>query len=296
MKLPISKWIHEPLFRFLLIGAAIFALNAWVNKSDHEAKPTLEITAADIDRLRNLWQSKWQRPPTSVELRGLIDAEIREEILYREALAMGLDKDDTIVRRRMAQKLEFLTEDLMALDDPTNEELTEYLQKNAEKYREPARLSFTHIYFSRDRRGVNAEADAQQALLNLNALGGSPAAAGKDMGDLLLLESSYDQLALPDIARLFGGSFAAEIEKLPQGSWQGPVMSGYGIHLVYVTHHIAGRLPEPAYIRDAVLRDYQHEKREQANQEFYARLKQHYSVSIDESALEPKQKLSELKQ
>ena len=294
MKLTTNKWLQEPLVRFLIIGAAIFAINAWVNNSDQGAKPSVDITAADIDRLRTLWQRKWQRPPTHAELQGLVNAEIREEILYREALAMGLDKDDTIVRRRMAQKLKFLTEDLMALKDPNNEELMNYYEKHADKYREPARLSFTHIYFSSDRRGFNAEADAQQALLNLNAKGGSPVDAGQALGDRFMLDSNYDQLTIPDIARLFGGKFANALEKLPQGGWQGPVTSGYGVHLVYITEHIPGRLPDLAEVRDAVSRDYQQQKREAANQAFYARLKQRYNISIDQTALEAKQQLSEV--
>jgi hypothetical protein len=294
MKLTTNKWLQEPLVRFLIIGAAIFAINAWVNNSDQGAKPSVDITAADIDRLRTLWQRKWQRPPTHAELQGLVNAEIREEILYREALAMGLDKDDTIVRRRMAQKLEFLTEDLMTLKDPNNKELMNYYEKHTDKYREPARLSFTHIYFSSDRRGFNAEADAQQALLNLNAKGGSPVDAGQALGDRFMLDSNYDQLTIPDIARLFGGKFANALEKLPQGGWQGPVTSGYGVHLVYITEHIPGRLPDLAEVRDAVSRDYQQQKREAANQAFYARLKQRYNISIDQTALEAKQQLSEV--
>lgn len=296
MKSNISKWLKEPLVRFLIIGAVIFAVNAWVNTSDNNAQPSIEITASDIDRLRTLWQRKWQRPPTSDELHGLVDAEIREEILYREALAMGLDEDDTIVRRRMAQKLEFLTEDLMALNEPTEEEVTKYFLENADKYREPAKLSFTHIYFSSDRRGVNAEADAQQALLNLSALGGSPIEAGRDLGDRFMLDSSYDQFSVNDIARWFGRNFADAIEKLPQGRWQGPIVSGYGIHLVYVTNHIPGRLPDLGEVSDAVLRDYQQQKRDEANVAFYARLKQRYHISIDEAALESKQQLSEVQQ
>jgi hypothetical protein len=294
MKSTIHNWLHEPLVRFLLLGATIFVVNAWVNQSEDNTQPSIEISAADIDRLRTLWQRKWQRPPTTEELQGLIDAEIREEVLYREALAMGLDKDDTIVRRRMAQKLEFLTEDLMALKDPNNEELMNYYKKHADQYREPARLSFSHIYFSSDHRGFNAEADAQQALLNLNAKGGSPVDAGQALGDRFMLDSNYDQLTIPDIARLFGGNFANALEKLPQGSWQGPVTSGYGIHLVYITEHIPVRLPDLAEVRDAVSRDYQQQKREAANQAFYARLKQRYNISIDQTALEAKQQLSEV--
>jgi len=296
MKLIVSKWFNEPLVRFLIIGAVIFSINALVNQSDNNTQPKIEITATDIDRLRTLWQRKWQRLPSTEELQGLIDAEIREEILYREALAMGLDKDDTIVRRRMAQKLEFLTEDLMALNEPTEEALTKFFQENADKYREPAKLSFTHIYFSSDRRGVNAETDAQQALLNLNALGGSPVEAGIEMGDRFMLDYAFDQLSVFDIARWFGRNFADEVEKLPQGSWQGPITSGYGIHLVYVTDHIPGRLPELAEVSDAVLRDYQQQKRDEANRAFYARLKQRYHISIDETALEAKQQLSEVQQ
>jgi hypothetical protein len=160
----LKHWLHDPLLHFLLIGAVIFALFYQVADPEQIAENRIVISSADIDRMVTLYERKMQRLPTQQELQGLVDAEIREQILYREALAMGLDEDDTIVRRRMAQKVEFMFNDLIDTADPADAELQQFLDENPEKFRESARTSFIHVYLNADKRGDSIETDAGQLL------------------------------------------------------------------------------------------------------------------------------------
>ena len=154
-KLRGSRWAKEPLVHFLALGAFIFVLDGWLGGSsgDLAQGSAWSSTRSESPGSSRGWTRQWRRPPTEAELRGLIENRIREEVLYREALAMGLDQDDTIVRRRLVQKVEFLTEDMAAQSEPTDEQLSSYLQENHERYQVPARLSFRHIYFNADERG-----------------------------------------------------------------------------------------------------------------------------------------------
>jgi hypothetical protein len=281
-----SKLLREPLFHFALLGAVIFGVNALLSKPATDAQPRIEITAADVEHLRTIWQRTWQRPPTSEELRGAVEARVREEVLYREALSMGLDQHDTVVRRRLAQKLEFLSEDLMTSAEPRAEDLERYFIQHSEQYREPTRLTFTQIYFSTDRHGVDTDAVARETLLALTAAGGSPPDAGESLGDrLYTMDYSYTDQSIRAIARLFGQDFADAVAELPPGSWQGPVASGYGLHLVFVTERVSGELPSIEDAREAVTRDYEQARRDEAARAFYEQLKQRYQIVIDENAL-----------
>ncbi|MDH3772379.1 MAG: peptidyl-prolyl cis-trans isomerase, partial [Nitrospirota bacterium] len=163
--------LKEPLLHFLLIGAGLFVLFARVGDPGPERADRIVVSAGDITQMATLWSRRWQRPPTPSELDGLVKARIREEVLYREALALGLERDDTIVRRRMAQKMEFLLEDLAPLGEPTDAELDGFLQDNAERFRQPSRYSFTHVYLSTDKRGDQAVQDARFLLDDLSTQG-----------------------------------------------------------------------------------------------------------------------------
>ena len=147
------RWLKEPLFHFLLIGAGLFVLFYQVSEPESDRPDRIEVTAGDIERMANLWARRWQRPPTAAELQGLIDAHVREEVLYREARALGLERDDTIVRRRMAQKMEFFFQDIAARKEPSEQELQEFLDSNSDRFRKPARVSLTQVYLNRDKRG-----------------------------------------------------------------------------------------------------------------------------------------------
>ncbi len=169
-----TPWYKEPLVHFLLLGALLFAVNAVVGDSGDSDLETVRVTREDVEWLSSAWARQWRRPPTRAELDGLITNHIREEILYREALAMGLDSDDTIVRRRMVQKIEFLTEDLIDQIEPTEEQLLEDFEEHSEDYREPELRSFTHIFFSLDQRGNGAAVEAARVVADLHAMAEPP--------------------------------------------------------------------------------------------------------------------------
>jgi parvulin-like peptidyl-prolyl isomerase len=243
--------------------------------------PTIDVNAATVERLCEQWRNQWHRSPDEPELRGLVQDHIREEVLYREGIALGLDQDDTIIRRRLAQKMEFLTQDLATLGPPDEASLTKYYEENGARYREPPRLTFSHLYFSREKRGAKAQADAKAAL---EVLATRPDAAG-EYGDPCLLAHELDGASATEVDAQFGGDFAAAVEKLPLHEWQGPVPSSYGFHLVRVAGRVAGKEPSLATVRAAVLRDLQEARREETNRELLERLEREYRITADEEAV-----------
>ncbi|MDH3882045.1 MAG: hypothetical protein OES64_10875, partial [Desulfobacteraceae bacterium] len=164
-----KKWYKEPLLHFLVIGVVIFAVFSIANKEEAAVGGNkIVVSSAETERLSDAWSKRMNRPPTEIELQGLIEAFIKEEVYYREALALGLDQDDTIIRRRLMQKMEFLSNDLAELDQPDESALNKYFLENQEKYRLPAQISFTHIYFSIDKRGARALEDSKRVLTELD--------------------------------------------------------------------------------------------------------------------------------
>jgi hypothetical protein len=276
----LKRWLHEPLLHFLLIGTAIFILFYQVGDPEAVAENRIVISEADIDRMITLYERKLQRLPTPQELNGLVEAEIREQILYREALAMGLDEDDTIVRRRMAQKVEFMFNDLIDSAEPTDAELQTFLDENSARFVEPARTSFVHIYLNADKRGEGIETDARELLAALNSGEGSldPGTAG----DPFMFGYEFDNQSAHQIGRTFGRDFVESLGSLTTGSWQGPITSGYGLHLVYIKERAESWLPPLAEIRDSVLYELLAARRKQANQAFYQSLRERYEVIVEQ--------------
>ncbi|MEE9180616.1 MAG: peptidylprolyl isomerase [Vicinamibacteria bacterium] len=275
----LKKLMREPLAHFVLLGAGLFAWSAlWGQPGTRNER--IVVTEAHVSRLIEIFGRTWQRPPTERELQGLVDEHIKEEILYREALAMGLDRDDTIIRRRLRQKMEFLYEDLAAQNDPADEELEAYLAEHVERFRIEGPLSFAHVYISIDRRGDKAIDDAKALLARLNR---DPEASGDvaSLGDRLPLPSGYESTTASDIAKMFGRAFAERVSGLPIGEWSGPVESGYGLHLVRVSERSEDRLPELAEVREAVTRDWRVREREQTNDELFRQLREKYHVVVE---------------
>lgn len=284
MKAFCNRWLREPLLHFLLLGAAIFGLNAWLQDPTSDNEAVVEVTSADVERLRGLWQRQWHRPPTVEELRGLVDNHVREEILSREAVKVGLDRNDIVLRRRLAQKMEFLTEDLSRVEDPSDEELQQFLEEHADRYVEPARVSLRHVYFSPDRRGKNTERDVREILAVLE---NHPESAERlhEMGDPFMLQHVHSQLSPGELSRIFGHDFVEAVRGLPVGRWEGPVASGYGLHAVRVEGRTEARQRALEEVRERVLEDYRQARREEANRTLYARLRERYRIVIDEEAL-----------
>ena len=281
---PMKSLLREPLLHFALIGALIFGVNAWRDRDRPAAMtglPEIEVNAGTIAWLGEGFAKQWHRAPDARELRGLVDDHVRDEILYREALAMGLDRNDTIVRRRMAQKVQFLGEDIAATATPDETALRAFFEKNADQYAQPGNVSFRHIYYSKDRRGANLDADARAALAAL--------AQGRDettFGDPFIGELEFVSADESRIASALGGEFAKQVIALPDGPWQGPVASTYGLHLVLVTGREPARPVAFERVRDAVARDFAEDHRLTSNRDFLERLKARYRVQIDEAAIE----------
>ena len=239
-----KRCLGEPLLHFLILGVALFAVSAYVNRGlgGGVSSTQIALTLDDLRQLAMSFESQWQRPPTPEEFSRLVENKVQEEVLYREALAMGLDKDDTIVKRRMAQKMQFLAEDVAAAREPTTDELKSWYEQNSAMFAQPSRVSFRHLYFSPDRRGARARDDAVQALARLD---GQPedTTLAASLADLFMFQEYYRDRAPDYLGKEFGPQFARAVEQLSTGSWQGPIESGFGWHLVYVDTVIPGRVP-----------------------------------------------------
>jgi hypothetical protein len=267
--------LREPLLHFFVLGAGIFALYGFAGGTDPGSR-RIVVDRGTQESLAATFARTWQRPPTREELDGLLAEHVREEILSREARALGLDEGDVVVRRRLRQKLELLAAGFGEAAEPDEAELLAWLRAHPERWRVEPRLSFRHVYLSRERRGAAADADAARLLAQL-AAGADPAG----LGDPLLLPPELHDAPLPDVARQFGDAFAARVAELPPGAWLGPVESGYGPHLVRIDARSEGRLPELAEVRDSVLRDWQAAQAEAAREAHYRALRASYSVVIE---------------
>jgi hypothetical protein len=281
----IRTLLREPLVHYLGLGIVLFAGYALLSGGDDSgADQLIQVTENEVRWLADAWQGRWQRPPTQEELRGLVDAYVREEVLYREALAVGLDRDDQVIRRRLVQKLEFITEDLASQVQPSDLQFQAYFNENLDRYRMPERRSFQHVYFNADRRGVDVESDAEEVLERLRATSPSFEEAVM-LGDRIMLEYAYSDLSEEEVARQFGGRFAESLFQVEPGEWQGPIGSGLGLHLVRVVDVVEGRAPELSEVRDEVLRDYESDLRNRASQALYDNLRIQYQIEIDDEAI-----------
>jgi len=273
----VSRLIREPLLHFLLLGAALFLLYAYVGDDGPEPADLIVVDDAEIQRLAEQFQRTWMRPPTRQELEGLTEDFVKEEILYREALALGLDRDDLVIRRRMRQKMEFLSADLVELQEPSQAELQAYLDANPDKFRRPERLSLQQIYFNPE----NPKGDVRQRAAELlERLGAQPATAIDSLGDPTLLPAQLDGVTAADIDGVFGRGFAAHIRTLSADAWAGPVESAYGLHLVRVNGHEPGGLPTLSEVRSLVEREWATGRRSESERAFYQALRQRYRVEV----------------
>ena len=276
------KWLREPLLHFLLAGVAIYLLyGAVAEPVAGEGDKTIVVSAAEVEWMQSNWQKRWNRPPTPEELDGLVQQYIRETVLYREALTMGLNRHDQVIRRRLAQKLEFLAKDLVALTPPTEDELVVYFDAHRDRYQQPALYTFTQVFFDPDKRGDTTLADAETIKATLIARGDAIEDAGA-LGDAFMLQSYYPEKDPLEIRKLFGSGFAESLVDLAPGEWHGPVLSGYGTHLVYLSHVREAPTPVFTEVRERVTEDWTSERSEELNEQFYANLRDSYEIVIEE--------------
>lgn len=265
--------LREPLVHFLLVGGLLFAL-------DRDPGPAVagdrlvQVSAGRLEQMATVFSRTWMRPPTPEELRGLVRDYALEEIAYRQALAMGLERDDPIVRRRLRQKLDFLVEDEQDLLEPSDDELAGFLAEHAEAFWEDPRYTLEQVYVSLDRHPDDAEAVARTALAELRA--GSPA-----QGDPTLLPETFERATAGEVDTQFGLGFAAQLEDLPLGRWQGPLRSRVGLHLVRLDAREPGRTPELDEVRDVVVREWTAARHAEARREREERLLASYDVVVE---------------
>ncbi len=270
-----SVWLgrlwREPLVRFLLIGAVLFAAMTAVKALQ---RPVVRIDAAELDQLAAYWEAQYQRPPNKAELAGIIHDRIDEELLAREALRLGLDKDDMIIRRRLAQKMGFASDDAAATA-PTDADLRAYYAKTADRYAAPAKVSFQQVFFSGDRPKGGAQAAAAQALERAEEGGRED-----PTGDPFVFPLAYDDASLPDLVRDYGPAFVKLLQTAPVGGWQGPVVTPYGWHLVKITARRQGAPSSFDAVRDQVRDAYVAERRDQARTAYLQQLRGKYRVVV----------------
>ena len=287
----VNKLLRDPLSHFLAIGAILFALSLWLGGTAEEPLQDIHISAGDVEGIKQIWAKTRFRPPTEVELKGLIDSRVKEEILYREALALGLAEGDTIIRRRLAQKMEFLGEGLIDPGEPTDTELETYLAANPEQFQEPTWVSFEHVYLNPERRGEGIEQDAQALLVSFQAKDG--AVDAHDAGDSIPLETRFDRVSQTSIANTFGKEFAQATMDLTSGQWQGPIRSAYGLHVVHVHEREESRLPDLNTVRDRVRLALLSERRRDSKNTFYETLRDHYDVVVESPQSSESQQLTQ---
>jgi hypothetical protein len=273
--------LREPLAQFLGLGALLFGAYAWL-AGDAEADRRIVIDESRVEFLRMQYRATWNREPTPEELRNLVDSAVRDEMLYREGEALGLGRDDPVVKRRVRQKYEVLAEELLAEEAPTDADLAGYLADHPERYREPAVVSFSQVLLATPESGdaaPDAAARARQALER----GADPST----LGQRTLLPPHEEAVDLERVARDYGRPFAEALERLPTGAWQGPVASAYGLHLVRIERRDPGRVPRLEEVRFQVARDFEDARRKRALDIKLAELGEKYDVIVEDAPPAP---------
>jgi PPIC-type PPIASE domain len=274
-------WLADPLLHFAIAGGALFAGYAWLNPSPPNEKAAAEIRIGpgEVKWLTETWSRQWRREPTPAELRDLVRNLVNEELLAREAKRLGLDENDTIVRRRLAQKLEFLLQDTARLEEPTEDDLRRFYETRTDLFRNGARLSFTQIYFSPQRR-KDAAADARATLARVAS---SPTGGHERLGDVLLVDGDLNETDERSVAATFGPAFARAVSALMPGTWHGPIESGYGWHLVRLDRvEHAGRRPFEE-VRIALVERWREQRQRERHERYLESLSTRYALIIDES-------------
>ena len=275
MKFPLLK---EPLFQFLVLGAALFGIFHLVDRNKTEAPARIIISSARIANLADGFARTWRRPPSQQELQGLVDDYIRDEVFYRVGRAAGLDRDDVIIRRRVRQKMEFLAEDL-SVREPSEEQLASYLASNPQRFKTEDRLSFHQVFLSATRRAAAMDDDSKRLA---SALARADAAVDTTtLGDPFLLGDEFHAVSPSEVAGIFGDDFAKRISAIDQGRWQGPIASSFGQHFVYIGERIAGSIPPLGEVREAVLREWSNARRLEAEQKLHDSLRERYEIVVE---------------
>jgi peptidyl-prolyl cis-trans isomerase C len=270
----LGRWLKEPLLHFVVLGAALFALYHAVAPQGRSKRIVLPASA--IRGLRQDYLRRTGALPTAAEETALIQRFIDDEVLYREALALGLDRGDIITRRRLVQKMEFLTEGMEPIPEPSDAELQDYLDLHMDRYAVPERVALIHVFARND--GHSEAVSARAAELRAQLLAGADPSS---LGDPFLRGREFRLSTERQLAGIFGDACAVRIMSLPEGSWSEPIRSSYGLHLVRVTAHQPAQRPALAEVRTALRRDWEEQQRADAKRTELARLREHYDIRIE---------------
>jgi hypothetical protein len=268
-----KRLLREPLLHFVAIGGLIFALYAALQEPAPTPANEIVITPQRIEQIATAFEAAWKRPPSAKEIDGLIEQDIREEVYYREAVTLGLDRNDEPVRRRMRMKMEFLMDNSAQLLQPAAGGLERFIADHADDYQHPPRLAFEQVYL-----GERPATERVSKLLD--KLRASPDAVPDDIGTRSLLPPSMGLSGPQSVDGLFGSGFFERIAQLPTGTWSGPVESGYGAHLIRITRTAPAYTPPLEQIRAAVLRDWRSDKAQLIRDQDYAQRREGYVITI----------------
>jgi hypothetical protein len=272
----LSRWLKEPLLHFAVLGIGLFALYRLTSGDAGASSQEIVVDAPRIAALAAQFVRTRRRSPTPEELDGLVQSYVRDEVLYREGLALGLDRDDPVIRSRIRLKMEVLGDGPEI--DVSDAELQAWLDAHADRYSVPARYDLRQVFFDPARRGARLAADLDAALRGLRR---EPEAEPTAFGDSTLLPADLVAATRADVAAQLGEQLAAELIDAPLGRWFGPVASAYGAHLLRVDLREEPRVSTLAEVRDAVERDVRYARSEAASEALYARLRARYTVRID---------------
>jgi parvulin-like peptidyl-prolyl isomerase len=285
-----TRFLQEPLLHFLVIGAVLFGAYAWLNRNgDNAGAPTLRLAQSDVAWLKETFALERQREPSEAELRALVRGFLKEELLARQAQELGLDRDDIVVRRRLAQKMTFLLQDNWRRAAPSDNDLHrlyEAQRSQGEARSGPStlftrpRISFTHIFFSRERR-PDAAADAGAALRELSHPdAGAPT---PELGDRIAGKSEFRNLDERTVANQFGTKFAARVFELDPGPWQGPIESSQGLHLVRITQLLPAQLRPFDEIRAELAELWREQNQRESEERYFVEQLKRYRLAPDDS-------------
>jgi hypothetical protein len=267
--------LAEPMLHFVLIGIALFGAYRSVSPGVSAGR-RIVITQGVVDDLVTQHMAARGRQPSTSELNHLVESYLREEILYREGVRLGLERDDIVVKRRVRQKIEMIAEEDASTRAPTDAELSAYLVANQARFVQPAIVSFEQVFIGEatsGRRVVYAAAITREALRK--------GANSEELGQPTLLPHRMTRTPADLVARDFGATFAAALEKVPVGEWVGPIDSSFGAHYVRVSDRTPAVAPQLAAVRDHVVREWENDRRQRARNDAYAKMRAEYQVSIE---------------
>jgi hypothetical protein len=275
----VKRFLHEPLVHFALLGALLFASYGFLNRDPAANPQRIVVSPGRIEHMITTFARAWQRPPSDAEMNALVDQYVREEVFSREAIKLGLEQNDTVIRRRLQQKMEFIAEDLASRSEPTEADLAAYLAEHPDAFRQDRQLTFRHVYLNPQTRGDQLDADAAMLLTDLRAAGAQ--ADMSELGDPTLLERAFRDESQRRVEAMFGAEFSAELASLPLGEWIGPVHSSFGTHLVLVEQRTEGRVATLDEVRPQVRREWENARRLEMNAKFLETLLEQYEVTIE---------------